>query len=666
MVRKSAVAVLMLLSVAAPHTLAAQSPALCEGRRCTSTDLWAGVNELHRLKIDFVEALRIFAEAVSGSYGDEGSRLSAALEAAQRALESWDRAILAYESKARSATVTAEARVALGSVYLDRSRVRDALTEFAAAERMDSRRPDVYGLAAMAYELTGDSESAAMQLEKAATLTPQDPATLYRLAKALADNNDSQKAVTAQRQVDAAYLKPSETESAPVQFDRVGLLRQVGGVAPIFPPARYVAAFRLFDGGRYPEGIAALRAASAADPLVAGPPGGAAAAAGGRLRRGQLQAALSELRNALTQGSSAETQRVAGVAYWADEQYEKSIDAFTAAVRMDARDERARIALADVFVAAGKAEEAEQVLKDAIALAPESGQAHFRLSRLYQSKSLVSNAVAELEQAASCSPLVGLDYLYETLGGLYATQADFDHAVTAYRRRTDVNPNNSEAHRKLGEIYVLQGRDDAALVEFAVAVWLDRKNAEAYEEAGQAYLRANRFADAVRMSQQALALDSMQQKARFTLGTALLRLGRSTEGQHELDLLQREVDDTATARRHALEASTLERDAARAEDAGDYMKAAMLLQRALDVTPGNARLELELGRTLVKAGNPADALAHLAKASQSEDQPEIHRIAGEAYAALGETDARQKEETRFRQLVEQRKEERLKTRPLLR
>jgi len=541
------------------------------------------------------------------------------------------------------------------------------LTAFAAAERMDSRRPDVYGLAAMAYELTGDSESAAMQLEKAATLTPQDPATLYRLAKALADN-DSQKAVTAQRQVDAAYLKPSETESAPVQFDRVGLLRQIGGVAPIFPPARYVAAFRLFDGGRYPEGIAALRAASAADPLVAGPPGGAAAAAaaGGRLRRGQLQAALSELRNALTQESSAETQRVAGVAYWADEQYEKSIDAFTAAVRMDARDERARIALADVFVAAGKAEEAEQVLKDAIALAPESGQAHFRLSRLYQSKSLVSNAVAELEQAASCSPLVGLDYLYETLGGLYTTQADFDHAVTAYRRRTDVNPNNSEAHRKLGEIYVLQGRDDAAIVEFAVAVWLDRKNAEAFGEASQAYLRANRFADAMRMSQQALALDSTQQKARFTLGTALMRLGRSTEGQRELELFQREVDATATARRHALEASTLERDAARAEDAGDYTKAAVLLQSALELTPGDARLEIDIGRMLVQAGQPADALAHLANASRSDDRADIHQLRAEAYAALGETDARDREETRFRQLVEQRKEERLKTRPLLR
>ena len=90
---------------------------------------------------------------------------------------------------------------------------------------------------------------------------------------------------------------------------------------------------------------------------------------------------------------------------------------------------------------------------------------------------------------------MGLDYLYDTIGGLYATRADFDRAAPAYRKRTDVNPNNSEAHRKLGEIYVLQGRDDAALAEFAVAQRLDRDNAEAFAEAGQVYLRAARFAD---------------------------------------------------------------------------------------------------------------------------------------------------------------------------
>jgi tetratricopeptide (TPR) repeat protein len=658
-----AVALLLLSNAVVPAV--AQPPARCDGHACTPADIQTGVNELQPLKVEFVDALRRFAEAISGSYGDEGSRLPSALEALQRALESWDRAIAGLEVKARTAGGGADVHVALGSVYLERARVRDALTEFAAAARADPRRADVHVLTATAFDLTGDAANATSALEKAAAVVPRDLATAYRLAKALA-GDQSPKASAAQARVDALHLALPEIDGAPLQFERVGLLRQAPGVAPIFPPQRYVAAFRLIDRGRYAEAVTALRAAIADDPLGVGAPAGTASAAGARLRRGQLQAALTELRGAPAQSTDAETVRVSGLAYWADEQYERSIDAFTAAVRMNPRDERARIALADVFVAAGRPADAKQLLKETIALLPESGQAHYRLARLYQSESLVSDAAAAFEQAAACFPLVGLDYLHDTLGGLYAIQADFDRAVAAYRRRIDVNPNSSEAHRKLGEIYALQGRDDAALAEFAVAQRLDRQSAEALADAAQAYLRLNRFADAVRLSQQALALDPMHQKARFTLGTSLVRLGRAADGQRELDLVQHEIDDTASTRRRALEASTLERDAAQAERAGDYPQAASFLQRALDLTPGNAQVEFDLGRMLVKAGRAADALAHLAKAGESEDRAEVHQIAAEAYAALGQPDARAREETRFRQLVQQRKEERLKSRPLLR
>jgi lipopolysaccharide biosynthesis regulator YciM len=111
-----------------------------------------------------------------------------------------------------------------------------------------------------------------------------------------------------------------------------------------------------------------------------------------------------------------------------------------------------------------------------------------------------------------------------------------------------------------------------------------------------------------------------------------------------------------------LEINTLERDAARAEMAGEYGKAASLLSRAAEAAPEDARLQLELARVLVKAGRAEEALAHLARASQAGDDVASHRIAADAYAALGQQDARDREETRFRQLVERRKEERLKNR----
>ena len=128
---------------------------------------------------------------------------------------------------------------------------------------------------------------------------------------------------------------------------------------------------------------------------------------------------------------------------------------------------------------------------------PDSGSAHYRLGQLYQTLSLLPQAVQEFETAATLTPLVGLDRLYETIGGLYVNQADFDRAVDAYAKRVDVNPNNADAHRKLGEIYFLQGRDDEALAEFVAALLIDPRNSDALAAACQVYVRMGRYAEAV-------------------------------------------------------------------------------------------------------------------------------------------------------------------------
>jgi tetratricopeptide (TPR) repeat protein len=660
------VAALLLLSGAAP-AIAAPAAQTCESRGCTPSDFRSGVAELHQLKSDLVAALREFVEAASGSYGDEGRLLAPRLDAAQRALDAWDRAIAIYEAAARAApAAAADVHAALGSVYLDRLRVGDTLREFEIASTRDARRADIHDMAAMAYALAGDTRRSIQELERASAIAPDNLATLYRLAQALAESS-SPRTLDVQRRLEAARppSAPGQPDAPAIQFDRIGLVRQVSGVAPIFPPQRYVRGFRSINSGQYAEGLAGLRGAIAEDPLsTVG--ASAAVSAGTRLRQGQLQAALSALRTGLADAPSAEAERVAGVAYWADAQYDRSIERLRSAMRANPADERARIALADVLVAAGKASDAERLLAETLRLMPESGLAHYRLAQLYQSESRVPDAIAQFEQAAACSPLIGLDHLFETIGGLYLTQADFDHAVAAYRKRVDVNPNNADAHRKLGEIYALQGRDDGALVEFTVAQWLNPRNAEAFAAAGQSYLRMERFADAVRVSREALALDPAQQKARFTLGTALTRLGNLQEGERELDRFQRELDESAALRRHVAELNEMRRQAARFEAAGDYAQAVSALRNAAAAAPDEAQIELDLARLLVKTGQPQDALEHLAKAHPPDDNADVHRLAAEAYAALGRADARDREDTRYRQLVEQQKEERLRTRPLLR
>ncbi len=642
---------------------AGQSPRRCEGRACTSADLWAGVNDAHALKNQFVDALRAFAEAASGSYGDEGVRLQIQIDAIQQSLDAWDAAVAAYADQAAS-TQTAEAHAALGTMYLDRLRAHDAVREFTAAARLDPRRPDVIQMSATALEFAGDTRGAASALERARTLAPADVATLYDLSVRYLELN--QPAMARALQTRLASLDEPSAQSADHMFARAGLLRQVADVAPIFLPEIYTPAARLLELGQLSEGITAMRTAVPRDPLSTVAADRPSASVGARLRQGQLQAALAAVR-LLPVPLDAETNRVAGVAYWADEQYDGSIAALTRAIALNGRDERARIALADVQVAAGDRASAERTLRDTIAAMPASGLAHFRLGQVLQAESRIADAIEQYERAAECAPLVGLDRLFDVVGGLYATQADLDRAGRAYRRRVNVNPGHGDGHRKLGEIYALQGDHTAALAEFAVASWLTPGDASALGDAAQSDLRLERFADAARAARAALALDPSLQTARFALGTALTRLGDVDAGQRELDVFQRQVDDTATRRRRALEVAALVAESARLSAGGDVAASVDRLQRALDAAPGDVDVELLLAAALVRAGRSRESLPLLAHARLNRDDAEVHKLSAEAYAALGDRSGeREREELAYRVLLERRKEARLRERPLLR
>jgi tetratricopeptide (TPR) repeat protein len=511
-------------------------------------------------------------------------------------------------------------------VYLDRLRARDALRELASANRLDPHRSDIHELSAAAYVFVGDAQGAHTEIDRA-------------------------------RAIDAATAVATPTRAA--------LLRQAAGVAPIFPPALYVDGFRRLERGELAAGLALLRAAVPRDAMASAPPSGASVLAGTRLRQGQLQAALTELRLA-SAPDDAETRRVTGTAYWADEQYDKSIQALTAAIELNPRDERARVALADVFVSADRQADAVRALADAVELMPNSGQAHYRLGQLAQAASRIPDAIREYETAVACAPLVGLDRLFDVIGGLYATQADFTRAAGTYYQRVEVNPTNAEAHRKLADIYALKGASDAALAEYAAAQRLSPGDAGAFTGAAQVALRLGRFAEAANAARQALALDATQQKARFALGTALTRLGNTQAGQRELSTLQQQLEETAAQRRQAFEVATLVSDGARAQAAGSYEDAARLFERALD-SGADAGVEGQVAAALWKAGRPADALAHLMKALDvSPGDAELHKLTAEVYAALGSQNEREREEQTYRRLLAQRKERRLAERPLLR
>ena len=585
----------------------------------------------------------------------------------RESLERWDRAVEQFQSEAKRLTPAAEAHVAMATVLLNRYRAEDALRELKAAERDDDSRADLYAMQALAYGVLDRRQDAARALRRAVALNPDNPAALYTLAQHFAQleqaadasrvRRDFQRAVA--RQTDAAKRPPA----ASARFERIDLLRQAAGVAPIFPQARYVDAYAAVNAGDYATAVARFSEASAGDPLLLGHPSAHAriASTSAMIRAGRLDEALAELRSAVTDWpNEGEVHRLLGLVYWLTDQQGQSIDHLRAAIRLAPDDERARVTLADVLAGDRRIAEAERELTQVVERGSRSGRVHYQLAQLYERQSLVPQAARSFQESEAFGPIVGRDQFYLSLGSLRVNQADFDGAVAAYVRRIAANPNSGEAHRQLGEIYFLQGRNEEALTEFLAATWLDTRDAKAHAAAGQVYVRLLDYAEAATALQRALVLDPNLQEARYALGTSLMRLGKTADARRELELFERQRAETESIGQHAFALDAVRREASRDLLAGAFDQAIASYEHALTLDPNSARSHRDLGLALLRAKRAEAAIAPLAAAQKLEPTVEGYAYLADAYNAIGDREGSARQRALAQQLARHARLERIR------
>jgi len=645
--------VVAFAAAAWPGAWAAQSAGVCTGPDCAAP--WPEVAAIARLKQNFAGSVMQFAAGLSDA-GRDRRGVRSAIDAMEQSLVAWDAAISAFETGLRQAP-RAGGQAALGTVYLERYRLDQALGALGLAARDQPTRADIAVLMSIAYRQANKPSDAAAALEKASALDARDAATSYQIAWGLARVGRVKDAGSASERFRASVGSTSATT-----LDKPSPSLRFQAAVPSLPPASYASGFALLARGSYAEAIARFREAAATDHLSDDSPDAPDSLAGGRaaLRDGDLPAALKLLEGAVAaDGGRAEAHRVLGTAYVIDGQGGRALEQFTSAIRLDPQDERAWMALADLMATVGQFPEAERVLKGALQVLPGSSQAHFGLSRLYRAQGTYAEAARELE-SATAGALVNRDALLDMLGETYGILAAFDRAADADIARIDLDPNNPQAHRRLGDAYLRQDRDDEALTEFAAVLAIDPRNAAAHGSTAQIHLRAGRYAEGADAAKRAVDIDPSLKEAQYALGTALMRLGRADEATRHLEAYQRlQTEATAKGRRQQ-ELERLKRDASVAIANADYATATGLLQRTLEYESAAATL-LALGFTLMQTGHHAEAIVALQKAVDLGDDPNAHRYLAEAYRATGRADDSRTQTQLYQQMVERTKTERLKT-----
>ena len=565
----------------------------------------------------FVQALFELTGALEGTYGDEGPQVRPAIDRMSSALAQWDREIETAAAQARTAPRDAksvERRVSLARMYADRGRLADALSELDAASSVQPQRSDVLVLRGLVLDAAGRPAEAIASFRAAQVAEPGNPVTAYYLFHEASSTGNTEEARRAAGILAAAYPrligageKSRSTASSSIQTPliRVGLIQSAA--PPLVPLAAYSPAFRLVMRREYEKAIEEFRKAAASDSMIDDPAAASPAmlAAVAALKRGRFEEARAQIEQARALADSSEAQRVLGLIYWADSQYDKSIAALKESIRRSPRNERARLALSRVLSTAGRDGEATVVLQETFTMLPESVLGHWWLASLYERVNRFADARVEYQRAAGAA-IAGESQLYGAVGRLADAAADLPEAVDAFAHAVSASPNDPAFHRSLAEVLTQHDRPDEALAEYVGAILINPRDAEALAGIGQLHLNSGKVAEAVTVLRLATDIAPARNEARYTLANALARLGRAEEAAQQFARVERDQQQIIADSRRTLSRDVLKEEAALRVSEGRFDVAITLYEKALEVDP-DPDVYSRLADLYARAGRASDA-----------------------------------------------------------
>jgi tetratricopeptide (TPR) repeat protein len=618
----------------------------------------------------FLGTLPALYRSLAGAYGDEGPEITAFVETLSEALATWDRNYSAAQLDLRASLKGGDPRTALqvhvtlSGLHAERSRFQDALAEIDAAIRINPKLAALHRYRALLFQAVGRSNDAADAYRAAWQLDSTDPLNAYRLVvqrSRQTSNSEIEKALATLSGVERELVRGQRRLTEAPFLVLTPVNDDVGRAMP-FAPAAYARPFALLLKGEFAEGMAALKAAAAADPLIADP-----ALRLEPMSRGiaflhveMVAEAIASLEAATAAApASSEAQRMLGTAYAVNGDMAKAVEHLRIAVKLNPKNERAWLTLARTLEGVDKAEEASQVLRDAVGQLPDAGAVRWLLSTLSPQLQRSDETDVDLISVADrLVMLAGKGELYARVAALAQSHLDYDRAVNLLEQRVAVTPNNPGAHYALGRAFIEDGRDAAGYAELVIALLLDPDGTDTLATLGRVHLAARRYAAAAEALEKAAATQPSDAEILRALSDALVQSGRTEEGRKRLEEAGRAQAAAVEEQRRLRTFGMLGAQATLSMQRGEFEQAIDLWHRVIELDPGNAGHQLRLSEALVGARRLADAEATLRMAITLGGGAEAHRRLIDVLAALGRAD----ESARERQLYREQRLQELRAR----
>lgn len=183
---------------------------------------------------------------------------------------------------------------------------------------------------------------------------------------------------------------------------------------------------------------------------------------------------------------------------------------------------------------------ASRAAQELAATAPTSHQAQELEAEAFESQSNWDSAIAQYKKILAQEPnLAGIHY---RIGRIFLSKspADAEAAKVEFNEEVKIDPDSASAEFMLGEIARQSGQWDDAIAHFSRASKLDESFQEAYLALGMSLNSAGKFSDAISPLRSYVKMQPSDPAGHYQLATAYARTGQKPEAEREM-ALQRET-----------------------------------------------------------------------------------------------------------------------------
>jgi tetratricopeptide (TPR) repeat protein len=182
-------------------------------------------------------------------------------------------------------------------------------------------------------------------------------------------------------------------------------------------------------------------------------------------------------------------------AYYYKQDYDRSLEDYEEAVRLDPKDAAAYTGRGYAWQAKGDFDRAFADYGEAIRLDPKYATAYQDRGSAWESKGDYDRAIADYNEAIRLDPKHAKTY--QDRGNAWRAKGDFDRAIADYDEAIRLDPRSAQAqlspqyalaYTSRGGAWLAKGDFNRAIADYGEALRLDPKNAGAYFARGRANL----------------------------------------------------------------------------------------------------------------------------------------------------------------------------------